>query len=277
MKYITFECASRCNMDCKFCFSEWREQSSELDTEKAKGCLRILRNKGLEAINFTGGEPLLRKDISELIRFAKEIGLTTILSTNGLLLKQRLPEFAESIDFIGLPLDSDDKKIHNDMRPTKIITNHFGLILDLIQLINSKYSRIGIKINTLVSKRNMDNVNGIGKLIDGKVVSWKLSQFIPGAFGNKHKEEFEIALEDYITIADQCVKAYPALNIIHSNAYSRDSGCRILSFEGHLLKPMKNKLIDLGQISERIEDNEFNQVLNEYFLNKTYPKEVSEK
>jgi len=105
IKYLTFEVVPSCNMDCQFCFSEWREQDGALNTEDAKRSIEILQERGLEAINFTGGEPLLRNDIEELLGFAKQSGLTTILSTNGILLERKLPYIAQSLDFIGLPLE----------------------------------------------------------------------------------------------------------------------------------------------------------------------------
>jgi len=272
IRYLTFECAARCNMNCKFCFSYWRDQPFELSTGEAKKSLQFLKEKGLEAINFTGGEPLLRKDIIRLIDFAKELGLTTILTTNGLLLKEKLPKLAESLDFIGLPLDSSDSKIHNSMRTSNI--DHHKLVLELIDIIHEKYPRLSIKINTVVTVQNK-NLTGIGNLVKGNIVSWKLSHFIPGEYGKVHNKEFEISAAEYNRIVTACKKTHPDLNIISSAAHTRDSSCRILSSEGRLLKPCNEGLQDLGTLfsitDKRFVDG-FNEVMNSYFLDKTYPR-----
>jgi len=272
IKYLTFECISKCNMDCRFCFSYWRDNNPEINSAKAKEAIQILKNQGLKAINFTGGEPLLRKDIDELIKYAKKLGLTTILTTNGILLKEKLDKINKNTDFIGLPLDSEIAEIHNNMRKTSAVKNHHRLIIELIDYLHKNYPKIGIKINTVVTKKNKNSIIGIGNLVRGKIVSWKLSHFIPGAYGKKHQKEFEITNQEFIKVSKECIEKNKGINIIASIAHSRDSGCRILSTEGHLLKPNKNKLIDLGEISNFITDKDFNENINVHFLNKTYPR-----
>ena len=274
ISYLTFECSTRCNMDCKFCFSDWRKQTKAIDTAKAKAIIAKLKSYGLKAINFTGGEPLLREDIVELLSYSNSLGLTVIISTNGILLKKYLEIISKYIDFIGLPLDSSDPKIHNMMRLTSI-KNHHMLILELVDLINRKYPHIGIKINTMVSKQNKDTIANIGKLIEGKVVSWKLSQFVPASFGLSHKELFEITDTDYLAVAGKCKKIFLNINIIAAVAYSRDNGCRVLSSNGHLLKPVRNSFIDLGSMTADSEQelllNDFDNDLNTKFFMMTYP------
>lgn len=272
IKYLTFECVSKCNMNCRFCFSYWRNNNPEISSDKAKEAIQILKNQGLEAINFTGGEPLLREDIDELIKYAKQLGLTTILTTSGILLKEKLDKIKKYIDFIGLPLDSENAKVHNNMRNTNVVKDHHKLIIELINYLHKTYPKIGIKINTVVTKKNKNSIIGIGSLVKGKIVSWKHSHFIPGAYGKKYQKEFKISNEEFIRISKECVEKNKGINIIASIAHSRDSGCRILSTEGHLLKPDKNKLIDLEDITNLISDKDFNENINVHFLNKTYPK-----
>lgn len=275
VKYLTFECVSKCNMDCDFCFSYWREGVEEVVTNEAKQIIKLLKDNGLEALNFTGGEPLLRNDIVDLIKFSKEIGLSVILTTNGILLKDKIESIADYVDFVGLPLDSSDSIVHNKMRKTKATKDHHALILEMIDIINQKYPQVGIKINTIVTQINKDSILKIGDLINGKVVSWKLSHFIPGAYGGLHEDEFRISKDDFLKVATECKRKYKSINIIDPVAYSQDSGCRILSTNGHLMKPDGNKLEDMGIVLDSMgksDDGEFNKLVNEHFYNKTYPK-----
>lgn len=262
-------------MDCDFCFSEWRDQDKELDTKQAKNVIQYVNRQGLEAINFTGGEPLLRQDVGKIIRFTHDLGLTTILSTNGILLERRIKELADHIDYIGLPLDSSREEIHNYIRPTKATSNHHGMVLGLIDLINENYNHIGLKINTIVTKENADSIVGIGDLVEGKAMSWKLSHFIPSGYGRQFKDKYEISKTEYSSVVEQCRSAYPGINIISSDAYQNDDSCRIISAEGHLLKPGHDGLEDMGKLEEITRNvmlDDFNQAKNERLFRKTYSR-----
>ncbi len=273
IKYITFECVSRCDMNCGFCFSYWRDGAPEVGTEKAKDMIRQLRDQGLEAINYTGGEPLLRKDLPELLRFSKDLGLTTIVTTDGIPLKRKLGEIADRMDYLGLPLDSANSTIHNKMRITKATDNHYGLVLGLLDTLHDDYSHIGVKINTVVTKRNLGSIAGIGGLVKGKAISWKLSQFLPAAYGALHRTNFEITREEYDAEVRRCREADSGVPLVISPANSCDDCCRVLSANGELMQPNGNKLVSLGGISTLNKDEivrGFNEEDNMRALNKTY-------
>ena len=164
ISYICFEVSSICNMDCKFCFANWREKRKQLPLEKVIFIIDKLKEYGVEAINLTGGDPLVRKDSVEVTRkenyyekeaiyvndnfmtrekiiqhIVKFTGEDPIISTTGIeLLKNK--EVLKYIDAINLPLDSFEQEIHNKMRPCSI-KNHHRLILDLIEYIRKKLSK----------------------------------------------------------------------------------------------------------------------------------------
>lgn len=271
IKYITFEITSRCNMGCKFCFSNWRDGKKELTTDEVKETIKKLKNYGLEAINFTGGDPLLRDDLIEILKYCKELLLTTIISTNGILLP-KCKEVLKYLDFINLPLDSIDKDIHNEMRPN-VMTNHHEFIISLINQINIEYPNIKIKINTIVSKKNINSILLLGELFEDKIITWKLSQFLDGGFGKKYKEEFYVSFNDYIEVVKKCKTKYKEINIIGLPAKKKDDYCLIISPDGHLLKPNDNNLIDLGKIENVLEIKEFSIIHNAQYYNNAYKEE----
>jgi len=273
IKYLTYEISSSCNMDCEFCFSDWRKPSKELNTSESKKGIDQLVALGLEAINFTGGEPLLRKDIAEIISYAKKSGLTTILTTNGILLEEKIKSLCSSLDYIGLPLDSANPAAHNSMRKTSRTDNHHILVLGLVDALSNQYPHVGVKINTLVSRKNKDEVVGIGKLIEGKVLSWKLSHFIASGHGKDYAFEYSISKGNYLHIVGNCQKTHPQMNIVSCAAHERDDCCRVLSSEGHLLRPSESGLIDLGKLdslsSYQVTEG-CNIQKNEHILRSTY-------
>ena len=266
--YVTFEASARCNMDCAFCFSYWRDGAHEIGTGQVKRILHALCGHGLEAINFTGGEPLLRRDIVELVRFAKEEGLATILTTNGILLSEKLPALAPALDFVGLPLDSITA-----LRPTRAVPDHHALVLGLIKEIASSYSSIGLKINTVVTGENADSILPLGSTLEHKVVAWKLSRFLPGGYGQSHADRFAVARETYDALVAACRQTYPTINSITSDAHEGDDYCRVLSPDGRLLKPEGDRLIDLGPVLSLTEEQMtagFDAAANRRFLKKTH-------
>lgn len=212
INYICFEVSAICNMDCKFCFANWRENRKQLPLERILTIIDKLKEYGIEAINLTGGDPLLRSDIVEICKYCKDKGIITIISTNGIeLLKNK--EVLNYIDWINLPLDSYKPQIHNEMRPCAV-ENHHMLILELINHINKNYPNIKIKINTMVSKLNIKDIINIGKIIEGKVYSWKLSKFLSSGYGKKFEEMFYITDEEFENAVQGCKQRYKESNIV---------------------------------------------------------------
>lgn len=212
INYICFEVSAICNMDCKFCFANWRDNRKQLPLEKVISIIDKLKEYGIEAINLTGGDSLLRDDIVDICKYCKEKGIMTIISTNGIELMKK-KEVLQYIDSINLPLDSFNPDIHNEMRPCAV-KNHHGLILELIEYINENHPNIKIKINTMVGKLNIDDVINIGTLIDGKVYRWKLGKFLSSGYGKEFEEMFSITNEEFENAVDRCKEKYKDSNII---------------------------------------------------------------
>lgn len=212
INYICFEVSAICNMDCKFCFANWRDNRKQLPLQKVITIIDKLKEYGIEAINLTGGDPLLRNDIVEICKYCKEKGIMTIISTNGIEL-MRKKEVLNYIDSINLPLDSFEPDIHNVMRPCAV-KNHHNLILELIEYINKNHPDIKIKVNTMVGKLNIDDVINIGNLIDGKVYRWKLGKFLSSGYGASFEEMFDITNEEFENAVNECKEKYKDSGII---------------------------------------------------------------
>ncbi len=77
----------RCNQDCMFC-CDGRVKSGgmHLTTDEARSRIAQVRSQGAESVTFIGGEPLVRRDLPELVAFAREQGLRVGITSNGTLL-----------------------------------------------------------------------------------------------------------------------------------------------------------------------------------------------
>src|SRR4030043_251529 len=90
---LTYNCNLRCKM-CPF----WKRSSKDFDLEREKAILRQIYDSGVCGIAFEGGEPLLRKDLVEILAFSRSLPLHTSLITNGTLLESKIDEIAEYFD-----------------------------------------------------------------------------------------------------------------------------------------------------------------------------------
>ncbi len=108
----------RCNDNCSHCYNARPRNHPELNTGDWKRILDQLWSIGVPHIIFTGGEPTLRPDLPELIRYAENLGQITGLNTNGRRLKDG--PFVQSLvdaglDHVQITLESHDAAIHDAM------------------------------------------------------------------------------------------------------------------------------------------------------------------
>jgi heme d1 biosynthesis radical SAM protein NirJ len=99
----------RCNLTCKHCYSisADTDYAGELTTEEACNVMDDLRAFGVPVLILSGGEPLLRPDIFQLARRAKDMGFYVALSTNGTLVDEsNIERIAEiGFDYVGISID----------------------------------------------------------------------------------------------------------------------------------------------------------------------------
>lgn len=106
-----------CNLKCLNCYAAGQQHSkeAELTTEEWKQIMDRLKSIGVPQITFTGGEPTLRDDLTELIRYGQ--WFITRLNTNGVKLTKEYCHAlkAASLDSVQITLYSYDKEIHNQL------------------------------------------------------------------------------------------------------------------------------------------------------------------
>lgn len=130
--YVTY----RCNARCGFC-DIWERPSPYITMEQAEQNLRDARRLGVKVVDFTGGEPLLHRQIDALLRLAKELGLITTLTTNTLLYPKWADRLQGLVDMLHFSLDSPHKEEHNASRGVDC----FDFLQDSIQLAVAKGER----------------------------------------------------------------------------------------------------------------------------------------
>jgi MoaA/NifB/PqqE/SkfB family radical SAM enzyme len=161
---VTYSCNSRC-MSCQ----RWKnpENRNYLSFAEGKGLLAQLADVNVPNISFTGGEPLLRSDIYDLIAYAKALNMTTSLSSNSLTLNEKNVKriCGSGLDILYLSLDGGSPEIHDALRG---VQGSFEKTINAIQLIHAskEKSKPSIFVNITVNKKNAADLITIVKKCD---------------------------------------------------------------------------------------------------------------
>ena len=210
INYLRFSITDRCDLRCKYCMpvknENFYKKEEILDTQQMKKILSYFIKLGIRKIRITGGEPLIRKDILEIISFLKNkkednLLKEILLTTNGTQLKKYAKDISDlGVDRINVSLDT--------LIPEKFqfITNGGNLNQVLQGLVEARKQNIKIKINTVLLKKfNEDEINSMVKWCHengfkqsfievmpvGEVNTSRTNQFLPISFAKSIiKKEF---------------------------------------------------------------------------------------
>lgn len=119
---ISWNTTNQCNMYCKHCYREAGEKNTqELNTEEGKMLIDEIAKAGFKIMIFSGGEPLMREDIFELVAYATKKGLRPVFGTNGTLLTREVARKLKEAGTMGMgiSLDSLDAEKHDAFRGYK--------------------------------------------------------------------------------------------------------------------------------------------------------------
>lgn len=158
---ILYSCNSRC-ITC----DRWQEFEgrSTITLEREKRFLEELADLGTFSVAFSGGEPFLRKDIFDLIKYAKEMRLTTSLNSNGLLINEAIAQkiVDSGLDMIYLSLDGAKPETNDYIRGVK---GGFEKTFNAIRLLKAKRTdKPRIFLNSTINNKNVTELVGMVKM-----------------------------------------------------------------------------------------------------------------
>ncbi|MBE6099147.1 MAG: putative heme d1 biosynthesis radical SAM protein NirJ2 [Anaerovibrio sp.] len=116
---VSWNVTNACNMYCDHCYREAGcKAEEELSTQEAKTLLEQIAKARFKIMIFSGGEPLMRPDIVELVAYATKLGLRPVFGTNGTLITLEMAKKLKAAGAMGMgiSLDSLDKAKHNEFR-----------------------------------------------------------------------------------------------------------------------------------------------------------------
>jgi len=161
---VVWNTTRACNLNCIHCYARAVHRSSdrELSTGQGINLLDDLATFGVPVILLSGGEPLLRPDLTELARNAVDKGIRAVISTNGTLIDEEKAMLLKDagVSYVGVSLDGLEKA--NDH--FRGMNGAFQMALNGIK--NCKKAELKVGLRFTINKLNVDQVPGIFDLVE---------------------------------------------------------------------------------------------------------------
>ena len=161
---VVWNMTRRCNLRCVHCYSSSQNirYGNELTTAEAKAMIRDLATFGSPVILFSGGEPLMHRDLPELARYAVDQGMRAVISTNGTLItRQKAAVFKEiGLSYVGVSLDGM-KVTHDHFRG---VEGAFDTAMKGIRICRDLGIKVGVRFT--INRNNVADVPAIFDLLE---------------------------------------------------------------------------------------------------------------
>lgn len=199
-----------CNLRCSFCYyrdSVMKGITKDYSTEEVKAKLREAKSLGLDQVDISGGEPTLRSDLQEIIRYARDIGFIKVcLITNGIRIADKA--YADSLVEAGLneilfSTHGTNKEEHDKL------TNVKGSFDNIWKAVENIYKRKEVKLrfNSTITNFNYKSCNKLFEMLKPyKPYDVNILVFNPSQEACKTKEE-KVRFANYNEICSEISKA----------------------------------------------------------------------
>lgn len=161
---VVWNSTRRCNLKCVHCYSHSKDidYTGEMNTEEAKRFIDGLAEFGTPVLLFSGGEPLLRKDLFELISYTRGKGIRAVISTNGTrITEDTAKKLGEAgLSYVGVSIDGL-KTIHDKFRG---VDGSFEQALRGIRSCRKAGVKVGLRFT--INKVNVDDIPGVFSLLE---------------------------------------------------------------------------------------------------------------
>lgn len=210
ISYLRISVTQRCNLNCVYCGKEdCTKKTAELTPFQYYTFARAFAGCGIKKIRITGGEPLVRNDIAEIVRLIRTIPVieTISLTTNGVYLKQYAKELkAAGLDSVNISLDSTDGSTYRHLTGADVLQR----VLEGIDEAE-KAGLSPLKINAVLMKGvNSDGAGKLIKLAQKRKIDVRFIELMP--FSDKGENA------ELMVTGDEILQQFPFLTPMKSEA-----------------------------------------------------------
>ncbi len=175
--YVLWDCSRKCNLHCAHCGAIKEKYDKELTTEQIKNLIDELAKIKVRFFAATGGEPLLRKDLLEVMKYASEKGIKTGFATNGYFINEEMAKKIKEANISSIQISLDGtEEIHNKIRGNN---QSFQKAIDAIKFLQEQKIKL-VSVATTITPMNFNELAKLKQiLLDTKVKTWRICVVMP--------------------------------------------------------------------------------------------------
>lgn len=198
LKMVYYAITDGCNLRCPYCYaSSEKALPGELTHEQSLKLMDEIAACGATTVIFTGGEPMLRKDLFDVVRYARSLGLRTNIITNGTLVRniEIAQTMSEIFDFVTMSIDGGTAEQHEATRGK----GTFAKTMKALELLNE----VGVEpvINHVVSADNVDLLEDVAE-IGAKYRVKQIRMMQHSDLGRAKDDDLQFGWRDYMKTHD---------------------------------------------------------------------------
>ena len=211
--YLRISVTQRCNLNCVYCGKEdCAKKAVELSPKEYYRIVKAFAKCGIKKVRITGGEPLVRDDISEIVRLIHTIPEieAIALTTNGVYLKQYAKELKKAgLDSVNISLDSTDKSTYRHLTGADVLKKVMEGINEAISVNLSP-----VKLNAVLMKGvNSDGAGEIINLAKEREIDVRFIELMP--FSDEGENS------DLLVTGEEILEQFPFLEYLESEGTAK--------------------------------------------------------
>jgi MoaA/NifB/PqqE/SkfB family radical SAM enzyme len=236
---------SHCQLACDFCYGPVPGMDP---VERRPDIVQALAASSARVVTLCGGEPLLVRRIDEYAATLRERGKSTVLNTNGQLLRKRLDQGLRLADFamVGISIEGSMPEVHRAMRGEKADLDE---VIEAAQLV-AKEPDVQLKLGTVVSGVNRDDLPALARTVHDLAPDiWRLYQYSSRGDQNYGQHRHRLADGEFLRLVKQAAElAAPVPTAASTEAETE--GCLIVDPAGNVLQPVGTRYVRRGNCLE---------------------------
>ncbi len=200
LRHLFLEVTSRCNARCEHCGSrcDGNEQGKEIETKYLKKALKEVSecyDPKKVFLDVTGGEPLMRKDLFDIMKYATDLGFSWGMTSNGMLINKTMMKKLEKAKMSTVSISIDGlKETHEKFRK---VPNCYEKILAGLDMLLASPVVKAVQVTTVANKKNINELEELYQLLlKHGVQYWRVVNCDPIGRANDNKEIF-LDMDDY--------------------------------------------------------------------------------
>lgn len=197
---VTWEITRICNLQCSHCLSaELRTpDQDDLDLAQCRALIEELARMEVFQVNFGGGEPFLRHDFVDILRYARSQGITACVSTNGTVLDEALADelMAMAPIYLQVSLDGACAETNDAIRGS----GTFARIMAGVELLSER-AYPDLSLNMVVTRLNVGEIAEFNRLARNYGAKTRLSRFRPSGAGCNTWNDYRLTRKQLLDLS----------------------------------------------------------------------------